>query len=94
MEGGVDGYFEVATFCGVSFVDLGEAEDDLGLLVWVRGGVEWGWVAYLDPVVDLDVFVCCVEVEALAFITALHFVAAWELDIEFHFSRTDAGVVG
>lgn len=35
VEGGVDGDFEVAAFCGVSFIDLGEAENDLRLLIWM-----------------------------------------------------------
>ena len=46
----------------------------------------------LDPVVNLDVRICCITVQALVTILVFHGVAAWKLDIELHLSRSDIAI--
>lgn len=48
--------------------------------------------SYLDPVVDLNVIIGRVEMKSLRLITVLHLVTAWQLYVEFHFSRTNCRV--
>lgn len=93
MEWGIDRNFEMSSLGWVPFVDLGESKHDLCASQHAGGGWNRKGITYLDPVVDLDVLVCGVKMQALRFVFSLHFVAAWQLHIEFHLRRANTRVI-
>ena len=49
---------------------------------------------YLDPMVDLDVFIRGVKMQSLGLIPVAHLLATGKLNVELHLSRANPRVAG